>query len=89
MDFGITEKIEQMQQLITGKSASMIIVVSLIILVFWFLPAILAVFLNRRNFKIILAACIPAGFSFVAWFALICWAITGKLIDKKKAEESE
>jgi hypothetical protein len=40
MDFGIAEKVEQIQQLFSGQSASMIIV-----------------------------ACIPAGFSFVAWFA--------------------
>jgi len=88
MDFGITEKIEKIQQLLVGQDMTMIVFLGLVILVFWFLPAILAAFLNRKHFKKILLACIPAGFSFVAWFALIGWAVTGKLTNKK-AEGSD
>ena len=67
----------------------MIIVLGLVVLIFWFLPAILAAFLNRKHFKKILIACIPAGFSFIAWFALIGWAATGKITEKKHVDNSE
>jgi hypothetical protein len=89
MDFGITEKIDQIQQLFAGQNGSMIIVLGLVFLIFWFLPAILAAFLNRKHFKKILLACIPAGFSFIAWFALIGWAATGKITEKKHVDNSE
>jgi hypothetical protein len=89
MDFGITEKIDQIQQLFAGQNGSMIIVLGLVVLIFWFLPAILAAFLNRKHFKKILIACIPAGFSFIAWFALIGWAATGKITEKKHVDNSE
>jgi hypothetical protein len=89
MDFGITEKIDQIQQLFAGQNGSMIIVLGLVVLIFWFLPAILAAFLNRKHFKKILLACIPAGFSFIAWFALIGWAATGKITEKKHVDNSE
>lgn len=89
MDFGIAEKIDQIQQLFAGQNGSMIIVLGLVVLIFWFLPAILAAFLNRKHFKKILLACIPAGFSFIAWFALIGWAATGKITEKKHVDNSE
>lgn len=89
MDFGITEKFEQIQQLLSGQSVSLVIIFSLAILLLWFLPAILATFLNRKHFKKILVACIPAGLSFIAWFALIGWAITGKLTEKNQPIENE
>ena len=89
MDFKISEKIEKIQQLFVGQNNSMIFILGLVVLIFWFLPAILALFFNRKHFKKILVACIPAGFSFIAWFALIGWAVTGKLTEKGKPEQSE
>ena len=89
MDFGISEKLEQIQQLFAGQNTSTIAVGIVVILFFVFLPAILAAFLNRKHFKKILLACIPAGLSFIAWFALIGWAVTGKIIDKKNAGNNE
>ncbi|USD21346.1 superinfection immunity protein [Microbulbifer variabilis] len=52
----------------------------------WFLPAIVAFFLNRKHFRKILAANVPAGLSWIAWVALLAWAVTGKLRDKDGAK---
>ncbi|WNZ56188.1 superinfection immunity protein [Microbulbifer sp. MKSA007] len=62
--------------------------VSCFLLVFWFLPALIAFFLNRKHFGKILVANVPAGLSWLAWFALLAWAVTGK-IRSKKGEVSE
>ncbi len=66
MDFGITKQIDQIGQLFAGQNDSMIILLGFVVLTFWFLPAILAVFLNREHFRKILIGCIPAGFSALA-----------------------
>lgn len=50
----------------------------------YFLPSIIASFRNRRHLGKIFVANIPAGFSLIAWFTLIVWAVTGK---QKKAVE--
>ncbi|MCW8093338.1 superinfection immunity protein [Alteromonas sp. ASW11-130] len=47
-------------------------------LLIYFLPTLLAVFFNRRHLVKIAVLNIPAGFSFIAWGALIAWAATGK-----------
>ncbi|WP_444915223.1 superinfection immunity protein [Microbulbifer sp. ANSA003] len=57
-------------------------------LVVWFLPALIAFFLNRKHFGKILVANVPAGLSWLAWFALLAWAVTGKM-RSKKGEVSE
>jgi hypothetical protein len=54
-------------------------------LVIYFLPSIIAGFCNRRHLGKIFLANIPAGFSLIAWMALIVWAFTGK--QKKAAEQ--
>lgn len=62
-------------------------------LIIYFLPAILAFMFNKKYLKIIAVANIPAGFSMIAWFALIIFAITGnasdKLIEKLKLNKGE
>ena len=65
---------------------SLIMIAGAVILFGWFLPAFLAFFLNRKDFKIILAACIPAGFSFLAWGALLVWATNGQKAKKYLAK---
>jgi hypothetical protein len=50
-----------------------------LVLFVWFLPVILAAFLNRPHLKYIAIAAIPAGLSFIAWGALIVWACSGKV----------
>lgn len=48
----------------------------------WFLPAILAVFINPQHAGKIFVANIPAIASWVAWAALISWAVAGLLRQK-------
>lgn len=57
-------------------------------LVVYFLPAILAVFFNRRHLTKIFLANIPAGLSWIAWVALIIWAITGKRKSQQEKKSS-
>ena len=53
-----------------------------VVVVLWFLPAMLALIFNRKHFKLILLACIPAGLSFIAWGGVLIWATTGKAVEK-------
>ncbi len=73
---------EIFDNIFASENYAMIAVVVAITVFFWFLPALLALFFNRKHFKIIFIACIPAGFSFIAWGALILWATTGKVAGK-------
>ncbi|WP_395344678.1 superinfection immunity protein [Ningiella sp. W23] len=52
--------------------------------VVWFLPAMVAAVLNPAHAKYILVACVPAGFSIIAWCGLMVWACTGKVFEKYK-----
>ncbi|WP_298442019.1 superinfection immunity protein [uncultured Ferrimonas sp.] len=55
-----------------------LIVIVPCILLLYFLPSIVAFLLNRNHKMKILAANVPAGISWVMWFAVMAWAITGK-----------
>ena len=48
----------------------------------WFLPSLLALVFNRQHLGKIALLNIPAGFSWIAWLALLVWAVTGKLSNK-------
>lgn len=50
----------------------------------WFLPAIVALFLNPKHAKYIAIACVPAGVSFIAWGGVMVWAVTGKVFDRAR-----
>ncbi|AZQ85072.1 superinfection immunity protein [Colwellia sp. Arc7-635] len=52
------------------------------VFILWFLPAMLALIFNRKQFKLILLACIPAGLSFIAWGGVLVWAISGRAVAK-------
>lgn len=54
--------------------------------VVWFLPSLLALVLNRQHAGKIALLNIPAGFSWIAWLALLVWAVTGKLSNKMAAK---
>lgn len=58
----------------------------LFFLVVWFLPSLLALVLNRQHAGKIALLNIPAGFSWIAWLALLVWAVTGKLSNKMAAK---
>lgn len=55
------------------------VVFGVFFLVVYFLPTLLASIFNRKHLVKIAALNIPAGFSLVAWGALIAWAVTGKM----------
>ncbi|MCA0893163.1 superinfection immunity protein [Microbulbifer agarilyticus] len=57
----------------------------------WFLPSLLAIFFNRKHLGKIFLANVPAGLSWIAWVALLVWAVTGKLSGKlaKKYESQQ
>lgn len=79
---------EFLNSIFVSENYAMIAIVGVIAIALWFLPAILALFFNRKHFKLILLACIPAGLSLIAWSGVMIWATTGKVVDKysKKAE---
>lgn len=58
---------------------------ALFFLAVWFLPAIAAIFFNRRHLGKIFLANIPAIASWMAWLALLAWAVTGKVRNRKGA----
>ncbi|NQZ82432.1 MAG: superinfection immunity protein [Colwellia sp.] len=57
------------------------------VVVLWFLPAMLALIFNRKQFKLIALACIPAGLSFIAWGGVLVWAISGRAVAKYRSKE--
>lgn len=65
------------------------IILALIVVLLWFLPAILSLFFNPQHTKLITLACIPAGFSFIAWGGVMVWAVTGKVFDRFKDKVDE
>lgn len=67
-------------------SAMQWVLVGMLVAVIWFLPAALALIFNRKHFKLILVACVPAGLSLIAWSGLMVWATTGNMIDKYRAK---
>ena len=59
-----------------------LVVFGLLFVIVWFLPSLLALLFNRQHVAKIALLNIPAGFSWIAWVALVVWAVTGKLGDK-------
>ncbi|MBU2115108.1 MAG: superinfection immunity protein, partial [Gammaproteobacteria bacterium] len=58
----------------------------LFFLAVWFLPSLLALAFNRQHLGKIALLNIPAGFSWIAWLALLVWAVTGKLSNRLAAK---
>lgn len=73
---------ELIEPIIAGQNFGYIVTVVIAAFIVWFLPALLALLLNPKHFKLILIACIPAGFSVIAWCGVLVWATTGKVFDK-------
>lgn len=85
---------ETLNQFITAMSSAwqqadlaFLLGFGLLFIAVWFLPSLLALAFNRQHAGKIALLNIPAGFSWVAWIALLVWAVTGKLSNKlaKKA----
>jgi hypothetical protein len=73
---------EYINNILASDNYSFIGFILICVFILWFLPAMLALAFNRKHFKYILLACIPAGFSFIAWGGVLVWATTGKTIGK-------
>ncbi|MDR8525793.1 MULTISPECIES: superinfection immunity protein [Shewanella] len=73
---------EFIDKILTSDNTGFMLLLGLVVVVLWFLPAMLALVFNRKHFKLILLACIPAGFSLIAWGGVMLWATTGKVVDK-------
>ncbi|GLR71305.1 superinfection immunity protein [Agaribacter marinus] len=69
---------------LAGLTMLQIALISILVIAVWFLPAMIAVVLNPSHAKYILVACIPAGFSLIAWSGLLVWACTGKVFERYK-----
>ena len=67
--------VESLQQ----ADAIFFVAFGLFFIIIYFLPARLAVFFNRVHLRKIAVLNIPAGFSLIAWGALLIWACTGKV----------
>nr|WP_136250527.1 superinfection immunity protein [Ningiella ruwaisensis] len=67
----------------TLNSLQIMLIVAAVLIV-WFLPAMIAAVLNPAHAKYIVVACVPAGFSLIAWSGLMIWACTGKVFEKYK-----
>jgi len=73
---------EFIDNIVASENYAFISLLMLAVVALWFLPAILALMFNRKHFKLILLACIPAGFSLIAWGGVLVWATTGKVVEK-------
>jgi hypothetical protein len=74
--------VDILNKVLISENYAFIALVLVGVFILWFLPAMLALIFNRKQFKLIVLACIPAGLSFIAWGGVLVWAISGKTIAK-------
>lgn len=72
---------------LSETTATELMVIIPVTLVIYFVPTIIAIFRNRSQLKLVAIANIPAGLSWIAWVALIGWAVSGKALPKSKANK--
>jgi len=73
---------ELIDKVLVSENYVFIALVLVGVFILWFLPAMLALIFNRKQFKYIMLACIPAGISLIAWGGVLVWAISGKAVAK-------
>ena len=80
---------DALSQFFATTDPMLLMVVGALVLLTWFLPALVALVFNRKQFKLILLACVPAGFSLIVWSGVMVWALTGNMVNRfrKKAVE--
>ncbi|TPV59083.1 superinfection immunity protein [Aestuariibacter sp. GS-14] len=76
-------------QLFTTADPLTLTVVGALVVFTWFLPALVALLFNRKQFKLILMACVPAGFSLIAWSGVMVWALTGNMVNRFRRKPVE
>ena len=82
------EFFEEMYNSLANFTAAQLVVTIPTVLVFYFLPSIIAIFKNPKQLKLIAIANVPGGMSWIAWIALMGWAISGKAVPKLKKKKS-
>jgi hypothetical protein len=75
-------KVETFWATLPQATIFQMMIVGIVVLLVWFLPAILSLFFNPKHTKLIAIACVPAGLSLIAWSGIMIWALTGKVFDK-------
>jgi len=78
---------EFIDKILVSENYAFIVLVLVGVFILWFLPAMLALIFNRKQFKYIILACIPAGVSLIAWCGVLVWAISGKRVAKYALKE--
>lgn len=80
---------DALSQFFATTGPMLLTIVGALVILTWFLPALVALVFNRNQFKLILIACVPAGFSLIAWSGVMVWALTGNMVNRfrKKAAE--
>ncbi|MGL6161464.1 superinfection immunity protein [Microbulbifer sp.] len=86
MSFDFSQLMDKLSEAFSDMSLVQALVFTLLFVAVWFLPTIVALFFNRKHLGKILLANVPAGLSWVAWLALLAWAVTGKMRNKNGAE---
>ncbi|WP_434927732.1 superinfection immunity protein [Shewanella sp. HL-SH5] len=61
-----------------GLSTGQIVLLVPLFFGVYFLPSIVAILLNREHKGKIMAANVPAGISWIVWFGILVWAISGR-----------
>ena len=80
---------DALSQFFATTDPMLLMVVGALVLLTWFLPALVALVFNRKQFKLILLACVPAGFSLIAWSGVMVWALTGNMVNRFRKKPVE
>lgn len=80
---------DSLSQFFTTTDPMLLIVVGALVILTWFLPALVALVFNRKQFKLILLACVPAGLSLIAWSGVMIWALTGNMVNRFRRKAVE
>lgn len=78
------EVYDQLVEKLSQVDSAQLAVIIPTILILYFVPSIIAIFRNPNQLKLIAVANIPAGLSWIAWLALIGWAVSGKELPKRQ-----
>lgn len=73
---------ESLTQFFDNTTPAQFAIVGALVLFVWFLPALVALIFNRKQVKLIALACVPAGFSLIAWGGVMIWALTGNVVNR-------
>lgn len=73
---------DQIYQALQNASAERITIIAIAIVIFYFLPSIVAFLARRKNITRLFVLNLMTGWTFAAWLALLVWAVTGRRKDE-------